>query len=83
MPYIKPEDRIRYGYIFDNGNPMFHSPGDLNYLITKLCLKYLGNKPNYQRYNEVMGVLECSKLEFYRRRVSPYEDEKIKTSGDV
>lgn len=83
MPYIKPGDRLRYYYILENGNPVFHSPGDLNYLLTMICLKYLGTKPNYQRYSEVVSALECAKLEFYARRVRPYEDEKIKENGDV
>ena len=83
MPYIKPKDRVRYSYIFENGNPMFYTAGDLNYVLTVLCKKYLGDKPNYQRYNEVMGVLECAKLEIYRRCILPYENLKIKENGDV
>ena len=30
-----------------------------------------------------MGVLECCKLEFYRRVAAPYEDIKIEENGDV
>jgi hypothetical protein len=59
------------------------SPGTLNYIITRLVHWYLGDKPNYERYNAAIGVLECAKLELYRRKVSPYEDEKIKENGDV
>jgi hypothetical protein len=33
--------------------------------------------------NEAIGVLECAKLELYRRVAAPYEDEKIAESGDV
>ena len=58
-------------------------PGTLNYIITRLVHWYLGDKPNYERYNAAIGVLECAKLELYRRKVSPYEDEKIKENGDV
>ena len=32
---------------------------------------------------EVRGVVECVKLEFYRRAVAAYEDEKCKENGDV
>jgi hypothetical protein len=31
----------------------------------------------------VLGAMEAAKLEFYRRIVSPYEDEKIALHGDV
>jgi hypothetical protein len=37
----------------------------------------------YFHINKAVGVLECVKLEFYRRVAAPYEDEKIKESGDV
>jgi hypothetical protein len=39
--------------------------------------------PKYFNYNRAIGVLECIKLEFYRRMVGPYEDIKIKEAGDV
>jgi hypothetical protein len=39
--------------------------------------------PKYFNYNRAVGVLECIKLEFYRRMVGPYEDTKIRESGDV
>jgi hypothetical protein len=41
------------------------------------------NGISYQRINDVMGALEGAKLELYRRTATPYEDEKIKTNGDV
>ena len=31
----------------------------------------------------MVGVLECAKLELYRRMAAPYEDEKIEDNGDV
>tara|TARA_B110001454_G_C12559953_1_gene367232 strand:+ start:229 stop:549 length:321 start_codon:yes stop_codon:yes gene_type:complete len=58
-------------------------PGTLNYMITRLVHWWLGDNPNYERYNAAIGVLECAKLELYRRKISPYEDEKIKENGDV
>lgn len=61
-------------------------PGELNFLITKMCLRYLrgGLEPHtYTDLNTIIGVLECVKLEFYRRVVICYEDEKIKEHGDV
>ena len=60
-----------------------YNPGTLNYIITRLVHWWLGDNPNYEKYNAAIGVLECAKLELYRRKVSPYEDEKINENGDV
>jgi hypothetical protein len=38
---------------------------------------------NYKHINEIIGVLECAKQEFYRRVAAPYEDTKIQENGDV
>jgi hypothetical protein len=37
----------------------------------------------YETLNAVIGVLECAKLEFYRRVAAPYEDTKIQQNGEV
>ena len=79
MPYIKQRDRLR---IATDATPI--SAGDLNYMITALITEYLGRKElNYQKINECIGVLECAKLELYRRIAAPYEDQKIQENGDV
>lgn len=82
MPYINQERRD----VIDAHLPLPHviqSVGELNYAFTKLALDFLGCDPNYADFNDVVGVLECCKLEFYRRACSPYEDRKIAQSGDV
>ena len=87
MPYINEEvrtvwmnmgleDLLRY---IKRATP----PGDLNYIITMILSKALGENPNYARFNEIIGVLECCKLEMYRRKIAKYEDQKIKENGDV
>lgn len=79
MPYIPPEDReaLELG-----ANAT--SAGELNYKITRLCHDYLAYfGTSYNRLNDIVGVLECAKLEFYQRRVRPYEDIKIAQNGDV
>lgn len=79
MPYITEDAR---GAI-QQGLPA-ETAGDLNYLLTILVKDYLDRKgKNYQNINEVIGVLECAKLELYRRVASPYEDSKIEENGDV
>lgn len=58
--------------------------GELNFVITSLCVEYIEQKGlNYAHVNEVIGALECAKLELYRRVAAPYEDKKIKENGDV
>ena len=79
MPYIKHHrrDDIDLGSLPSNS-------GELNYLLTTLCHEYWSfNRSNYQAFNDIIGALEGCKLELYRRRVAPYEDEKIKENGDV
>lgn len=82
MPYINKETRGLLS--FGKKVALPQSPGELNYMITTLIHKYLGqDKECYSKYNEVIGVLECAKLELYRRWLSRYEDEKINENGDL
>ena len=80
MPYIdaKARERLNKG-----GSPQ--TPGELNYAITKLVDEYLIQKGGirYAHLNEVLGAMECAKLELYRRVAAPYEDQKITEAGDV
>jgi hypothetical protein len=79
MPYIAKELRK----LIDCGSKP-DNPGELNYLITCLCRDYIEQKgKRYLILNEVVGALECAKLELYRRVAAPYEDEKIAENGDV
>ena len=86
MPYIKQELRQELEPLvagFFDGP--IESPGELNYLISQLCLARLNTigKVNYTALNEIVGVLESAKLEFYRRQVSQYEDDAIDANGDI
>jgi len=86
MPYIKPEDRVPIilRRAIDGTVRLPQTAGELNYLITIMLLDYVTNHgKSYQTINEIVGVLECAKLEFYRRLAAPYEDIKIKDNGDV
>ena len=88
MPYIKKADRKKFEngleYLTANLSDKVSNPGELNYVITKLILNYASpSGTNYQVLNDVLGALEGAKLEFYRRVVSKYEDEKIAANGDV
>ncbi len=84
MPYIDPPARARLG-----AGDAPTSPGELNYAITVLVDAYLqgatetAGRLRYAHLNEAVGVLECAKLELYRRVAVPYEEEKMAESGDV
>lgn len=77
MPYIKKSDRERA-----EKDPF--TSGELNYAITRLILRYMGKKgKNYRNINDVIGALESCKIEFYRRYVADYEDQKRDDNGEV
>lgn len=78
MPYIKQEDRDA----LERRTP--ENAGELNYDIHSMFESYLKKRgESYQTYNDIIGVLECAKLELYRRKVSILEDSKAKINGDI
>jgi len=79
VPYIRPELRP----ICDRTH-LACDEGQLNYLVSKAVNDYLARrKLNYKTLNAAVGVLECAKLELYRRIAAPYEDGKLAENGDV
>ena len=82
MPYISDKDGKRHDLVCGEKDPA--NAGELNFLVTYIVNDYLKTYgESYGTYNEIVGVLECCKLEFYRRAVAAYEDEKIVENGDV
>lgn len=92
MPYIISEKRevlnpaidemlnaLRELECDDAGNSM---AGNLNYVFTRL-LDRAYTAPRYDDINEAIGVLECCKLELYRRLAVPYEENKRFYNGDA
>lgn len=78
MPYIKDEDKTR---AINSGAS---TAGELNFLLTLTLKEYLSDYgTSYQTINNILGALEGTKLEFYRRVAVPYEDQKMKENGDV
>ena len=59
--------------------------GDLNYVLTRICLQFLLNQPKqgYQERQNIVGTLECCKQEFVRRVLDKYEEIKIIENGDL
>lgn len=79
MPYIDLHTRGN----LDDGQKAL-KPGELNYQVSKLCNDYIAMRGlSYTVLNELVGVLECAKLELYRRIAVPYEDKKLGENGEV
>ena len=90
MPYIKQTQRAELDEAIDNLSNILDGtdPGEINYVFTKLLLGAIGFRGgerniHYSNINMIVGVLECAKLEFYRRLAVPFEDKKIEENGDV
>ena len=80
MPYVTPNVRK----LLDGGCAPA-DVGQLTYVLYKACLRYIDNPRGYryQDLAEVLGSLEATQQEFYRRIVVPYEEQKIKDNGDI
>ena len=84
-PYIKKEDRPDIEDIVDIYAYHLKCDGHLNFFICKLFLKLMriNGGIRYNKAKEFIGELEMAKMEIYRRWVSPYENEKRDSNGDV
>lgn len=84
MPYIDPVKRPLFRDTAIELGQKAECAGDLNYIFTEIIHSYLRKVgTNYNNYNSVIGLLECCKLELYRRQVALYENLKITQNGDV
>ena len=91
MPYIKQEMRDLVDPNIDAlvealaGIDDDDIEGVMNYTITELICRRI--KPvggwRYKWVNRVVGFLECIKLEFYRRIAANYENQCVRTNGDI
>lgn len=91
MPYVNNLSRERVDRWL-KGEPVLGptlTKGELNCALTLTTMRWLRERTKevgrlkYCIMHDAMGALECAKLEFYRRMVAEYEDEKIKEHGDV
>ncbi len=84
MPYIKEEDRERIRPHIGELAQNISNAGELNYAMTILMHECINNWGlRYATLNEIIGAIECMKLELYARVVRPYEKIKIEENGDV
>ncbi|MCS6783966.1 MAG: hypothetical protein N3H84_06500 [Candidatus Caldarchaeum sp.] len=87
MPYIPRDERKELEPLVAaliaklSEGPVEKLDGKLNYVITRLIAGLYS--PSYFNYNRALGVLSAVSHELYRRRIAPYEDEKIRQHGDV
>jgi hypothetical protein len=82
MPYIKPATRPLLDLRIESLAAGVLDEGELNYAISRLVSLWI-DTPRYSAINAAIGVLECAKLELYRRLAAPYEDIKIAENGDI
>lgn len=93
MPYIKQDKRE---FLVEDIEDEVHgktevlwihdikNAGEVQYAIAVIIKSYIERKGlKYQHCNDILGALAGAQMEFYRRTVVPYEDEKIKENGDV
>lgn len=86
MPYIPQNrrDEIQDELTVDGLNWTPQNAGDLNFLVTCFIDNYIiEHGVRYANVNEMIGALECCKLELYRILIAPYEDVKINENGGV
>ena len=79
MPYIDPKRREPL-----EPNAVPNSPGELNFVITRLITAYVYRKGmTYENLSAARAAAQDASDEFYRRVVVPYEDVKKSEHGDV
>jgi hypothetical protein len=86
MPYIPQSRRQEIHDELRNLGDLWtpQNAGDLNYLLSSFIDNYLNRKGlKYANVNEMVGALECAKMELNRVVIGPYEDEKIEDNGGV
>ena len=65
----------------ESDDPDNNFEGNLNYTFTSIINRVYNT--SYRSINDVVGVLECVKQEFYSRVATPYEKQKAYENGDV
>ena len=86
MPYIPQESRSDLELKLLNGGLDWtpENAGELNFLVSTFIANYIRSKGlKYSVVNEMIGALECAKLELNRVIIGPYEDIKIRENGPV
>jgi len=83
MPYIKPEDRVKYDEAL-NQIKVINTKGDLEYCIYKLMkmyMQYLDYK--YSNLHDTVYAAQHCADEFRRNYLDKREDEAKLKNGDI
>jgi hypothetical protein len=92
MPYIEQKDRKilndKMKDLLNHIDTQETSIGEMNFIISSLLNTFMLKKAknlkfNYEVCNSLIGVLECAKLELYRKVIADYEDYKIEENGEL
>lgn len=86
MPYIPETQRIDINDDLLEAGLDFtpENAGELNFIVSTLINNYLLKKGvRYAHINEMMGALECAKMELYSVIAEPYEAAKCEENGAV
>jgi hypothetical protein len=86
MPYIPQNVReaLNDNLTFEGLDWVPENAGELNFLISTFIANYIRTKGlKYAVVNEMVGALECAKMELNRVIIGPYEDIKIAENGPV
>ena len=86
MPYIPQKRRSEINNELTIVGDQFlpQNAGDLNYLVSQFIDNFLVEKGlRYAHINEMIGALDCCKMELYRLIAEPYEDDVMEKNGKV
>ncbi len=85
MPYIELKSRPALDdemeHMLDFIEAAQLTPGEKNYMLTRMAIAMTGKR--YADHEAVLGRLTAVLLEWWRRVMVPYEDQKIVENGDV
>ena len=57
--------------------------GNLNFVVTSVLKRLIAKNKRYKTMNDLIGALECIKLELYRKVCGSYEELKEAENGPV
>jgi hypothetical protein len=84
MPYIRPDRRAAFDQALETLAREVQNEGELNYCIYKLsCMLIQRIGESYDNLSLCSSAMEHAKLEWYRKKLVPYEEDKIRQNGDI
>lgn len=84
MPYITKDRREVFDKYLEKMAKEVETEGELNYCIYKLATLVTSRRgESYANLAMCSSAMEHAKLEWYRKRLAPYEDVKIAENGDI